>query len=74
MSALIALPILVLIGLFLLGGIIAIVMMLANPKTRVAGSVLLAMMLLVVILIATLIGGLVLFNGSGSAPFVYTLF
>lgn len=74
MSALIALPILVLIGLFLLGGIIAIVMMLSNPKTRVAGSVLLAMMLLVVILIATLIGGLVLFGGSGSAPFVYTLF
>jgi len=74
MVNIVALPLLILIGLVMLGGLAAIIVLLSNPKTRMAGIVLLAIALLLAIGGGTLLAMLVFWGGSGASPFVYTLF
>jgi hypothetical protein len=46
-----ALIVLALVGLLLLGGLVAIIALLINPKTRVVGLVLLAIVVLAVVMV-----------------------
>ncbi len=69
-----ALPLLALIGLVALGVLVAMVMLLANPKTRVAGAVLLMIVGVLVVVGGAAVVALALLGDSGGAPYVYTLF
>ena len=61
-DSMIALPIFLIIGLLVLGAIVAVVMLLAHPKTRVAGAVLVAIGLAVVVVVGGLVFGVVPFG------------